>query len=175
MGRPARQSGHLAGTFAPPNIQPNQRSGHCGLSSAQPLRNQPPQPQVSIPIRPPNWQSGSSHYGAFLRAEPYTPSSTEALSPVSSRATLSPGTTSASTSYTAALGHSRHLSPEVATPNSSTAISSTYQDVYYTERSSEPPQHSTAHTTDYVLAPKHAIIGKHSLQPSAARPANVLT
>src|ERR1700712_311007 len=118
MGRPARKSGHLAGTFAPPNIQPNQGNGHCGLSSTQPLRNQPPQPQVSIPIRRQNWQSGSSQYGAFLAAEPYTPSTTEALSPVSSRATLSPGTTSASTSYTAALGHIRHLSPEVATPNS---------------------------------------------------------
>jgi hypothetical protein len=158
MGRPPRRSGHLAGTFAPPLIKPNQGNGPDSLSSAQPLHNQPP--QVSIPIRQQQqWQKASSQYAAFSPADPYTPSTTDAPSPASSRAALSPGAVSTSTGYTAALGHGRNLSPDVATPSSSVAAGPRYQELYYPEHPSELPAPAAVHPAEYELSTNHEIIG----------------
>lgn len=160
MGRPRRRTGHLAGTFAPPDIRPNQELGRRGPSLSQPL-----QAEISIPIRPGHWPSDSPQYGVFAVNEPcYTPSTTDALSPVSSRATLSPGSTSAASSYTVSLENGRHLSPEVGTPTSSIVTISAQQPIYNLKNAARDSLHRTAHTSAYILTADHAMKGKpHAL------------
>ncbi|KIW80470.1 hypothetical protein Z517_07086 [Fonsecaea pedrosoi CBS 271.37] len=108
MGRYRRQTGHLQGTFEPPRIQPSQRPGQSGLYSTQPQYNQLSQPPFSTPALQPHWHSGQPRPYSFVVAESHnTPSTTDALSPASTRSTHSRGSvaTPTSTSYTAALGY----------------------------------------------------------------------
>lgn len=161
MGRPRRRTGHLAGTFAPPDIRPNQELGRRGPSLSQPLCNQPLQTEISIPIRQGHWSSDSPQYGGFAVNEPcFTPSTTDALSPVSSRATLSPGSTSAASSYTVSLENARHLSPEVGTPTSSIVAISAQQPIYNLKNATRDSLHYTAHVSAYILTADHAMKGK---------------
>ena len=160
MGRPRRQTGHLSGTFPPPTIKPNQGPSKQRLSSCQPLQNHPRQPQVSIPIRQGNWQPSAPQYSVFLGVEEaFTPSTTDALSPVSTRATLSPRTTSATASYTGPLECIQQLSPDANTPSSSTSSDSRYQNFYHPDHVVEQSLHSGAYPSDYVLVPIHPMRG----------------
>ncbi|OAL33567.1 hypothetical protein AYO20_07074 [Fonsecaea nubica] len=115
MGRYRRQTGHLQGTFEPPRIQPSQRPGQFGMYSTQPQYNQLSQPPFSTPELQPHWHSGQPRPYGFVVAESHnTPSTTDALSPVSTRSTLSRGSvaTPTSTSYTAALGYASTISQD---------------------------------------------------------------
>ncbi|KIW72433.1 hypothetical protein, variant [Phialophora macrospora] len=155
MGRPRRRTGYLAGTFPPPAIVSNQHQGQRRLSSSQLLQQQSPLPQFTIPIRQPISQV-ESQYGAFPNVEPpYTPSTTEAISPVTSRATLSPGSTSAASSYTVALEHVRHMSPEAATPTSSTASVSRRQCLHRSDDANEQFLYPTDFRLENPPAPEY--------------------
>ena len=161
MGRPRRQSGHLSGTFKPPNIKPNQGLDGDGLPLRQPLQNRLQQPRLSLPIREVNCQSSALQYGVFpVPEEPFTPSSIDALSPVSTRAAPSPGNRSASTCYTGALECTRHLSPDANTPSRSTSSGSSYLNLCHGDHVVEAPVHSPLCASDYVPLSEHPMRGQ---------------
>ncbi|KIW98788.1 uncharacterized protein Z519_00451 [Cladophialophora bantiana CBS 173.52] len=162
MGRNRRQTGHLQGTFPPPRIVPSQGPGQHSLYSSQPQYNEPPQPPpFSTSAQQPNWQPGQHPrgYGLMLAAEPNTPSTTDAASPVSTRSTLSRSSvaTSTNTSYTAALEYARQFSPDVDTPPSPSASVSTVHPPHPADHASDQSLHQTIFGSDYVLGANHAM------------------
>ncbi|KIX00266.1 uncharacterized protein Z518_10405 [Rhinocladiella mackenziei CBS 650.93] len=141
MGRRPRESGHLQGKFPLRNVAPNQR----GLSSSQPQYPLPSQVPYLHGVHRQDWLP----HLAIPPAQHWFEQTTDALSPVSNRSTLSPESAAAS-SYTAGLGHARNLSPEADTPTSSTV--SIYRPVRHTDRvngrSWQPPNFTSEYTTD---------------------------
>ena len=161
MGRPRRRTGHLAGTFAPPRIRSSQNQAQRGPSSPQPVYNQSPLPQFTFPIRQQNSPSEIPQYGAFPVIETiYTPSTTDALSPISRRATLSPSSSSVTSGYTVALEHVRHMSPGADTPTSSTPSVSQRQRLHRLDHANEQAFYPTAIRPDYSPASGYPMTGE---------------
>ncbi|KIX93813.1 uncharacterized protein Z520_10438 [Fonsecaea multimorphosa CBS 102226] len=160
MGRHRRRTGHLQGTFRPPWIEPSQGPGQFELCLTQPQCNQPSRPVFSTPVLQPHRPSGRAcGYGFLVAEHPNTPSTTDALSPVSTRSTLSRDSvaTSTSTSYTAALGRARKFSPEADGTLSPSASGSTCQPVRLAGHASDQPLNSPFLASGYTLGADHAM------------------
>ncbi|KIW30182.1 hypothetical protein, variant [Cladophialophora immunda] len=178
MGRHRRRSGHLQGTFPLPRIEPSQSFDQFGLPWTQPRYNQPSHPPFSTPTPQLHWQAGQPRaYGLVVAEHPTTPSTTDALSPVSTRSTLSRRSvaTSTSTSYTAALGRARKFSPDAdGTPSPSASVS-TYHPAHAVDHASDQPVHPTVIAPDYMSgadsAMTEAVVGidAHAPLPETAQ------
>jgi hypothetical protein len=157
MGRPKRKTGHLAGTFAPPRIQPNGRPTQSIVQSPLPTFTQPVHPGYSHIDAGVNWQPTSTQHSFSNADQNLTPSSVDALSPVSSRASFAPDTP---TSYTASLEYNRHLSPGIQTPTSSVSALPYRQKLHRSEHVIDPTSPSSSITYAHISAPDHAMTGE---------------
>lgn len=161
MGRPRRRTGHLAGTFPPPTIRSSQHQVQRRLSSSQPPHTQSSLPQSTYPFRPSNPTPEILQRGAFPVVEPtYTPSTTETVSPISRRATLSPSASSVASGYTVALEHVRHMSPGAHTPTSSTGSVPKRQRLHHSDHANKQVLYTTAPRDDYLPTPGFPMTGK---------------
>jgi hypothetical protein len=156
MGRPKRVSGHLAGTFPPRVIQSKGGPTQNIVQSPLSAYNQPLQADYAHFNSDMSWRPPSTRYSFSDSDQIFTPASIDTFSPVSSRATLAPGTPTS----TASLDYHRQLSPDVQSHTSSVSVLPHRQKLQRSEYVTEAALPSTSSPYSHALAPDHAMTGK---------------